>query len=33
MRYSPIAQAIHWLTAVLVLVAFLYGPGGSENRV
>jgi cytochrome b561 len=31
--YSPIAQTIHWLTAVLVLVAFIYGPGGSEQRV
>lgn len=27
------AQAFHWLTAVLVLVAFIYGPGGSEQRV
>ena len=32
-RYSPIAQTIHWLTAMLVLVAFIYGPGGSEQRV
>ncbi len=32
-RYSGIAQALHWLTAVLVLVAFIYGPGGSETRV
>ena len=31
--YSPLAQTIHWLTAVLVLVAFIYGPGGSEQRV
>jgi cytochrome b561 len=32
-RYGPVAQAFHWITAVLVLVAFLYGPGGSEERV
>lgn len=32
-RYGAMAQAFHWLTAVLVLVAFLYGPGGSETRV
>ena len=32
-RYSGVAQALHWLTAILVLVAFIYGPGGSETRV
>ena len=32
-RYSGLTQAIHWATAVLVLVAFIYGPGGSETRV
>ena len=32
-RYGSVAQAFHWLTAVLVLVAFVYGPGGSEQRV
>lgn len=32
-RYSQIEQAFHWLTAVLVLVAFIYGPGGREDRV
>jgi cytochrome b561 len=32
-RYGAVAQAFHWLTAVLVLVAFTYGPGGSEQRV
>ena len=32
-RYSPLVQAIHWITAVLVLVAFFYGPGGSERQV
>ena len=32
-RYGAVAQSFHWLTAILVLVAFLYGPGGSEQRV
>jgi cytochrome b561 len=32
-RYSRPAQLLHWLTAVLVLAAFVYGPGGSETRV
>lgn len=32
-RYGAVAQALHWLTAVLVLAAFYYGPGGSEERV
>lgn len=32
-RYGGVAQALHWATAVLVLVAFIYGPGGSEERV
>jgi len=32
-RYGAIAQSFHWLTAVIVLVAFVYGPGGSETRV
>ena len=32
-RYGAVAQALHWGTAVLVLVAFIYGPGGSEQRV
>jgi cytochrome b561 len=32
-RYGGIAQALHWLTAVLVLAAFILGPGGSEQRV
>ena len=31
--YSTPTKVIHWLTAVLVLVAFIYGPGGSEQRV
>lgn len=32
-RYGRLAQLFHWVTAILVLVAFLYGPGGSEQRV
>jgi cytochrome b561 len=33
LRYGSVAQLFHWLTAVIVLVAFIYGPGGSETRV
>jgi len=32
-RYGAVAQALHWVTAILVLIAFIYGPGGSEQRV
>jgi len=32
-RYGTVAQFFHWLTAILVLVAFIYGPGGHEERV
>ena len=32
-RYGTVAQFLHWATAVLVLIAFIYGPGGSEQRV
>lgn len=32
-RYGAVAQALHWLTAILVLVAFVYGPGGPEDRI
>ena len=32
-RYGRAAQAFHWVTAILVLAAFIYGPGGSEERV
>ena len=32
-HYGTIAQVFHWVTALLVLVAFIYGPGGSEQRV
>src|SRR5215813_1009108 len=32
-RYSSVAQILHWATAILVVAAFIYGPGGSEQRV
>jgi len=32
-RYGGVAQLFHWATAILVLMAFIYGPGGSEDRV
>lgn len=32
-RYGRVAQALHWATALLVLIAFIYGPGGPEQRV
>ncbi len=32
-RYGRVAQFVHWATAVLVLAAFVYGPGGPESRV
>jgi len=32
-HYSTPTRVLHWLTAILVLVAFIYGPGGSEERV
>jgi cytochrome b561 len=32
-HYGAVAQVFHWITAVLVLVAFIYGPGGNETRV
>lgn len=32
-RYGSIAQFLHWCTAIVVLVAFIYGPGGPEQRV
>ena len=32
-RYGAVAQVIHWATALLVLVAYVYGLGGSEQRV
>lgn len=32
-RYSTFGLTLHWIMAVVVLVAFIYGPGGSETRV
>ena len=32
-RYGAVAQFFHWATAVFVLIAFTFGPGGSEQRV
>jgi cytochrome b561 len=33
LRFGAIAQLFHWATAILVVVTFVYGPGGSEQRV
>jgi cytochrome b561 len=33
LRHGRAAQFFHWATAILVVVAFVYGPGGSEARV
>jgi len=32
-RYSNLGLTLHWVMAVVILVAFIYGPGGSETRV
>lgn len=32
-RYGAVTQALHWTTAILVVVAFAYGLGGSEQHV
>ena len=32
-RYFAAGQVIHWLTAIIVLIAFIYGPGGPETRI
>ncbi|MEO9161682.1 MAG: cytochrome b [Casimicrobiaceae bacterium] len=32
-RYGAGTQIFHWLTAILVVMAFYMGPGGSEERV
>jgi cytochrome b561 len=32
-RYSGVAQFLHWLTAVVVAVAFIVSVGGPESRV
>jgi cytochrome b561 len=33
LRFGAMAQLFHWASAILVVVAFVYGPGGSEQRV
>jgi cytochrome b561 len=33
LRYSPAAQGFHWVTAILVAMAYLVSPGSSEQRV
>jgi cytochrome b561 len=33
LRFGAMAQLFHWATAILVVFAFIYGPGGSEQRV
>lgn len=33
LRYGAVAQLFHWATAILVVAAFVYSPGGSEQRV
>jgi cytochrome b561 len=33
LRYGSVAQGFHWLTAILVAMAYLVSPGGSEQRV
>jgi cytochrome b561 len=32
-RHPSGIQALHWTTAILVLVAFILGPGGSEQHI
>jgi cytochrome b561 len=32
-RYGAVAQSLHWLTAVLVLLAYVTAEGGGESRV
>ncbi len=32
-RYGAVAQFFHWTTAIVAVAAFVYGPGGSEQRV
>lgn len=31
-RYGAVSQALHWLTAILVLAAFILGPEGGEEH-
>jgi cytochrome b561 len=33
LRYGAVAQSFHWATAILVVIAYMYGLGGSEQRV
>jgi len=33
LRFGAMAQLFHWATTILVVIAFVYGPGGSEQRV
>lgn len=32
-RYPASLQALHWTTAILVILAFILGPGGSEQHI
>jgi len=32
-RYSSLGQTLHWAMAVLILITFIYGPGGSEKHI
>jgi cytochrome b561 len=32
-RYGAVAQFLHWATVILVLAAYIYGPGGNEDRI
>jgi cytochrome b561 len=32
-RYSAPAQLFHWLTALLVIAAYIVSPGGTEERI
>jgi cytochrome b561 len=32
-RYSGVAQVLHWLTAIVVVAAFIVSVGGPESRV
>lgn len=32
-RFSAPAQLIHWLTALLVIAAYIFSPGGTETRI
>jgi cytochrome b561 len=31
--YGAVAQAFHWATVILVVVAYIYAPGGSERTI